>query len=235
MISVILVEDDNDLRESLEDYLRLEGMSVVGVGSGQEFYSKLEGNQFSVAILDIGLPDQSGLVLAQFARENTAMGIIILTALDTVETRVNSYEQGGDLFLSKPVDNKELVAAIKNLAARRQEVPGIHQVEGIEHLWTLRTNDSVIVSPTGVEIPLTYKEFKFLQILIKSDNAYVSRETIQLELYRRSDLSTSQSLDSLVLRLRKKFNEFIRGDAPIKTAYGVGYNFTESANLSETI
>lgn len=123
-IRVIIVEDDRDLRESLVEYLSLDGHDVTGVGSALEFYQALASSTFMIAVMDIGLPDQCGYVMAEFVRRNTPMGIIILTARSSIEDRVNGYRAGGDLYLVKPVDCRELSAAITSLAERQR--PGHH-------------------------------------------------------------------------------------------------------------
>ncbi len=118
---IIFVEDDQDLRESIVQYLEDDGISMTAIGTAHEFISCLDSDTFDVAIIDVGLPDLSGYVLAEYARLKTDLGIIMLTARGKIEARVQGYLAGADLYLVKPVDMNELLAAITNLAKRRTE------------------------------------------------------------------------------------------------------------------
>ena len=109
---VIIVEDDQDLRESLVEFLNLAGHDVSGVGSGLEFYQAIAASSFAIAVVDVGLPDQCGYVITEYIRKNPAMGVIMLTARDAIEDRVRGYDAGADLYMVKPVDSRELGAAI---------------------------------------------------------------------------------------------------------------------------
>ncbi len=117
--TVILVEDDALLRDGLADFLTLSGFSVTAVGDGLSFYRVVAERPFSVAVIDLGLPDQAGEVLVDYTRRNTSSSIVVITARDTLDTRVACYRTGADLFLGKPVEGRELAAAIESLAARR--------------------------------------------------------------------------------------------------------------------
>ena len=103
-VNVILVEDDIDLRDSLVEMLELSGFYTEGVGSAQEFYQALNTVRYDVAVIDLGLPDQSGLKVVEFLRDKTNMGIIILTARTSLNDRILGYDCGADHFFSKPVD-----------------------------------------------------------------------------------------------------------------------------------
>ena len=116
---LILVEDDAGLRGDLVEFLELEGFSVVSCGNALEFFRKLVGQTFGVALIDLGLPDEAGEVLVDYVRRNTTSSIVVLTARDTLETRVQCYRNGADLFLGKPVNCIELATIIRNLLKRR--------------------------------------------------------------------------------------------------------------------
>ena len=117
---VLLVEDDKDLRESLVECLELAGLEVEAAGCAMEFYQILSSADaaFEIAVVDIGLPDQSGFEMTRFLRHNTAMGVIILTARNSIKDRVQGYDSGADLYFVKPIDCLELAAAIRNLSFR---------------------------------------------------------------------------------------------------------------------
>jgi len=126
-INVVLVEDDEDLRDSVVEWLELAGMQVSAVGSAAEFYQVLPKRDFQVAVIDVGLPDQSGHVLAQYLRANTGTAVIMLTARSTIDDKIKGYDSGADLYLVKPVDCRELSAAIVSIAQRVRKFPDRRQ------------------------------------------------------------------------------------------------------------
>jgi DNA-binding response OmpR family regulator len=226
-IKVLVVEDDLDLRDSVVEYLNMAGLAAFGVGTAAEFYHAQISGDWCVAVVDIGLPDQSGYVLVEYIRSNSDMKVIILTARDTVDDRVKGYDSGADLYLIKPVDCRELAAAIVSLAQRQQMRVEQHnsprpQVES----WCLHRNDWSITAPNGASIELTAKEMQFLGLLAETPGKPVTRETLLSKLYLRYDEYTSRSLDSLVRRLRAKIMTASGFSAPIKTAHAVGYCFS---------
>ncbi|TKA97167.1 response regulator transcription factor [Cereibacter changlensis] len=115
---LILVEDDVDLRQGLADYLRLCNFTVEAVGSGSEFHAAMRKASYDVAILDINLPDVSGFELAQSVSSRGGTGVILLTARNSKQDRVRAYQDGADIYLSKPVDSEELALAAWNLGLR---------------------------------------------------------------------------------------------------------------------
>ena len=133
--NILLVEDDTDLRESILRYLALAGLQAKGAASAKEFYLRLDQASFDVVILDIGLPDQSGFVLADYLRQNTGSGIIILTAHSAIQEKVQGYEAGADLYLVKPIEMEELSAAIKSMASRR--TVKLDEPRETPNLWAL--------------------------------------------------------------------------------------------------
>ncbi|NJD90630.1 MAG: response regulator transcription factor, partial [Geobacter sp.] len=145
-ISVIVVEDDPDLCETLVEFLTLSGMEVTGVNSGLEFYKVVAQRNFTVAVLDIGLPDQSGYVLAEYARRNYAMGIIMQTAHGEAEERLKGYESGADVYMIKPVDCRELASAIKNLSLRISGAGNDNSPLVDNNAWRLNTKSWILLT-----------------------------------------------------------------------------------------
>ena len=226
-VSVIVVEDDQMLRESICDYLVLTGFDVEAAGSGLDFYESLKKRDFAVAVIDVGLPDQSGHVLAEYARTNTSMGLVIITANDSIDTRIASYQSGCDLFLAKPVDCRELAAAINSLGSRhrlRLETSSLTE-ENISS-WILERGIRVLVTPHGVRIVMTGKECRLLELLVSVPGETVGREKLLLHLYNDYNESNSRAFDTLLYRLRKKIELHCDSDSPIMTSYSAGYCFS---------
>lgn len=227
-VSVVLVEDDPDLCETLVEFLTLSGMEVTGVNCGLEFYKVMGKNNFSVAVLDVGLPDQSGYVLAEYVRRNYAMGIIILTAHGEAEERLKGYESGADVYMVKPIDCRELASAIKNLTSRIVRIRPDISPPADDGSWQLNTKTWTLLSPNNETIPLTAKEMQFISSLAKSCGEMTRRQHLLTELGYGDDEYANRAMDSLVRRLRRKIETATSAQPPIKTAYTGGYSFSAS-------
>ncbi len=224
---IIIVEDDRDLLENMVKYLRLTGYEVTGAASAHEFYYHLSLQTYVLAILDIGLPDQSGLVLAEYVRNNTNMRIIILTARSTLDDKLAGLKCGADFYLVKPIDCRELAATIANLFARLDMAPAVpeQELQGDSDTlaqWKLERKGWILITPKGDSIKLTSKEFEFMASLSLRSNTIVARRDILKILDYPSTEQASHALESMIYRLRKKIEE-AGCEFPVKTSHGAGY------------
>jgi DNA-binding response OmpR family regulator len=229
---VLVVEDDVWFRKSLVRYLELSGYRTTGVGSALDFYHEIASNEYQIALLDIGLPDQSGHVLSQYLRNNTGMRVIMLTGHSALEDKLEGYSSGADAYLVKPVDFRELVATVANLFSRletgpllQQEVPYAEKMiltqEGSP--WVLDSNGWVLTTPQGVVIELMAKEYEFIVFLDSRKKQIVTRQDIRNALDYPATQQANHALDSMIYRLRKKIEQ-VGGEFPVKNAHGAGYS-----------
>lgn len=230
---VIVVEDNRDFRESMVEYLVLAGLNVTGVESALEFYKSISLQTYLLVILDIGLPDQNGLVLAEYVRNNTDMRIVMLTAQSSLESKISAYQSGADIYLVKPIDFSELSASIHSMLGRLEEQHSSRQeinkaesaLEKGQNQWQLVTSGWTLCSPKGEEIKLTSKEFDLIYQLALVHNSIALRQDILKALdYENNDFG-NRALDALIHRLRRK-NESLNSRIPIKTIHGSGYSFS---------
>lgn len=228
---VLIVEDDTDLRESITLYIEEEGFAVTGVGSVKECHASLEQDTFDVAVIDIGLPDQSGYVLAEELRRSTDLGIIILTALGGIEHRVQGYAIGADLYLVKPVNIRELLAAITSVAKRRLERS--QQARELENVWRLNLTNWHLIAPNKSEVILTGREFDFLHLLALAKGTSVARNRLMTSLHYPNEDCVGRALTELSRRLRKKIKQQTGLECPIHTHHSVGYRFSGSISIIE--
>ncbi|MBN1279692.1 MAG: response regulator transcription factor [Chlorobium sp.] len=226
---IIIVEDDRDFRESIMEYLALAGFEVTGVASALDFYQKIARERYLLVILDISLPDQDGLVLAEYVRKNTDMRIIMLTAQSSQKSKVIAYESGADLYLTKPVDFPELLASITSILGRltvgTSSRPEPEPDNEKQH-WQLQRNDWSMLTPKEEIIQLTAKEFDLIEKLASLPNQVVERQVLLKALDYENDEFGNRSLDALIHRLRRK-KDGLSCRIPIKTAHGSGYCFSE--------
>ncbi len=231
-IRVVLVEDDEDLRSALASFLKMTGFSVASEGTALGFYDRLAREAFDVAIIDLSLPDMNGTRLVEFMRARTDSAVIVLTATHDIDSRVSSYQSGADLFMGKPIDTRELVAAIHSLSARRKKTgPAASTPVSVEETWRLVQSSRILKTPDGASIELTGIEVRVLELLAAARQKVVKHELLAEELYGRVDDSAKKALDSAVGRLRRKIAQ--SGAAvPIQTSYSVGYSFAASILIS---
>lgn len=217
-LRVVLVDDEADFREPVSRYLGKTGMIVQGVESIEQLYQLLPKFLPKVIVLDINLPGQSGLEAVHSLRQETSAGLVMVTARGNVDDRIRGLTEGADSYFGKPVDLRELEAAIRSLAAR---------VDALNpDIWTFDRQRWLLRSPTGEEVELTSDEYRLIQGLTERPGETVDRDSLLLSMNKSPRASEDRRLDVLVSRMRAKFGN--RKDAlPIKSVRGVGYVFSK--------
>lgn len=208
---LILVEDDDDLRQGLVEYLQLRGFEVAEASSGLEFQRMVAHESYDVAILDVNLPDISGFDLArQLVVASSGIGIILLTARRAREDRIHGYDRGADLYFTKPVDSEELTLAATNLARRiRHERSVLTPAPPAPHVkvsgnWTLDRTLRTLTAPEGATLHLSGRESMLLEFLAHRKDTLVARADV-LEVYADAGTDpTSRRFDVAFARLRLK-------------------------------
>ena len=226
--SAVLVEDSDTVRETLTAFLQDMGFAVTAVNSGLAYYQELAHRAFTIAVIDLGLPDQAGEILVEYTRQNTASGIVVVTAQDRMEARIDAFQAGADLFFSKPVDLRELTAAIGNLVKRKLEKQNAVarrtlSAESVP-VWTLLTRERALRTPQGEVLELTAMEFKLLRLLM-AQGGTVTRTHLMAELYQNENSSAGRAVETLIHRTRHRIATETHLRPPILTHHGVGYIF----------
>lgn len=222
---IIVAEDETDLRVPLIERLEIEGFEVDGARSALEFYRALAGSWYNIAIIDTGLPDESGLALAAWLSAKGGAGIILLVDGDDVGARIDGFKNGADLILTKPVDADELVHAVYSLGRRiaRGEMP---RDEPVAAQWFFDPAHWTLQAPEGQVVKLTGVEMKFITRLFVQPGVATARNELRTELGYRHDKAGDQNLDALVRRLRRRIEDLTARPAPIQTVHGQGYVFS---------
>jgi DNA-binding response OmpR family regulator len=216
--SLILVEDNERLREELENYLRDEGFDVRGVDGGQTLNQALLERRADVLILDLNMAGEDGISIAKRMRiSSPEVGIVMLTARVQSIDKQNGYQSGADVYMTKPARPAELVAALRNLLARL--APQVKQTQ-----WILDTTLLSIRFQQTTSIALTIAEAKLLKTLALN-NACVELEELQLVLDHQSEDAAKNKLrlEVLISRLRSKLSPYMGEFNPIKSVRGRGY------------
>lgn len=224
---ILLVEDDPDLSSTIADYLSDEGMEVERAPDGASARRRLARGGFDLVVVDLGLPDESGLDLTRHVRSTTQAGIVILTGRGDPVDRVVGLEIGADDYLGKPVHLRELLARIRSVLRRTTTSAGTPPAAGDTILafadWTLDCGRRKLMKTDGVDITLSAAEFELLRVLALHAQRVLSRDQLLDMTRHRSAGPFDRSIDVMVGKLRRKIEENPREPTLIKTVHGAGY------------
>ncbi|MBS4099427.1 MAG: response regulator transcription factor [Sulfuricella sp.] len=227
MIRIVVVEDEQELREEIVSFLKMSGYAAAGVGDGAALDRHLQGRACDIVVLDVGLPGEDGYSIA--ARLHTAqpLGIIMLTARDQVDSRVQGLKSGADVYLVKPVDLTELAANVDSLYRRIAPLQRLGTAAAsADDEWLLDSTEWCITAPAGQSMELTATEYRFVLKLAEARGALVSREEIVTALGHSYTYFDNRRIDSMMTRLRRKSESELGFELPIKTARAAGFAFT---------
>jgi len=237
-VRIALVEDDQDLRQSTEEYLALAGYRVWGAGSAEAFYRRFAADPVDVVVLDIGLPGEDGLGVAALLKSNPHVAIIILSARDGLGDRLSGLRAGADRYLVKPVNLAELAAnidAVTKRLASSDARPALELPRPVlsqsDSQWQLNLQSWRLTAPSGKTLLLTAREFSLLHRLIKVQGQAVPKKELAEEIFGQRIANAADRLNVLITRLRKKAADALGDPLPIKTAHQIGYAFTAPAHL----
>lgn len=214
-VHILVVDDQAELLQLVASALEREGHIVTSVRTAAAATARLHAETFDVIVLDLGLPDGSGIDVCRNARDNEIVTpILILTARAAVEQRVEGLDAGADDFLAKPFAVAELRARVRALGRRR----GIPAAQTWSHGSVVLDFPKRRATVDGREVPITAKEWRILDVLAMARGRLVPRASILEEVWREGDISAAASLDVLMTRIRKKL-----GSDAVRTVRGEGY------------
>ena len=226
--NILVIEDEPDIRKNLEYNLGREGFIVSSEASLSDAEKKLENNNdFSLIILDLMLPDGSGLDLCKKIKGNPgteSIPIIILTAKDDEVDRVVGFELGADDYVTKPFSVRELILRIKAVLKRGQKKEDV--VEVGRQFGDLSIDvESHEVHVNNNQIDLTALEFRLLRQLVERRGRVQSRDQLLSDVWGYSSEVTTRTVDTHIKRLREKLGPMGKY---VQTIRGVGYKFSRS-------
>lgn len=229
--NLLVVDDDPELRELIQAYLEQQGFHVACVESGEAMDAYLAEHDVDLLILDLMLPGEHGLSIAQRMKKHSNLPIIIVSAQGEDVDRIVGLEVGADDYLSKPFNPRELLARVRAVLRRSQT--GGSASEDIEAaqfgVFALDTNAHRLTK-NGDTVPLTSGEFDLLAILVSHPNKVLDRDRI-LDLLTGAERSPfDRSIDVRVTRLRSKIEPDPAQPVYIRTIWGKGYMFCPSGN-----
>lgn len=228
--SILVVDDDNDIRMLLASFLEAHGFSVAKARDGAEMRAHLGKRSFDLCILDLMLPGQDGIELCRQLRQGSTMPIIMLTARAEETDRIVGLEIGADDYVTKPFNPRELLARVRAVLRRAGSLvpaaggaPSVraYQFEG----WTLSLERRELTNPAGVLVDLSTGEFDLLQAFLEAPNRVLTREHLLDAARSQPDAVFDRAIDVQVSRLRKKIEPGESRSPLIRTVRGAGYMF----------
>ena len=224
--SVILVEDNERLREELVHYLSEEGFSARGVDSGEDLNRALEQQLADILVLDLNMAQEDGLsITRRIRRALPGLGVIILTGRVRSMERLEGYLSGADVYLTKPTRPDELSAVIRNLFARLAPPKYVEQ-------WQLDMALMVLITPAGGQIALTSTEARLLKVLALHGHCIEhSALAWQVGDPEQSEAVNKARIEVAVSRLRRKLRQHAGARDCIKCQRHVGYQLGIAVTL----
>jgi len=218
MSKVLVVEDDIELCQLIAEVLVLEGYQVTCVHCGESALHYIEKNPVDLVLLDVMLPQLSGLQVARRICQRFATPILMLTALNDESSMLDGYQAGADQYVAKPFKVPELLTRIKAIFRR----------VGLEKQ---RQNNGLAEGSFGEAIsglPFTGTEAELLSYLIRNEGMVISKAQLQIEVLKKELSPFDRNLDMHISNLRRKLVEAGLSKQHIKTVRGKGYSFVSS-------
>ncbi len=217
MAAILVVDDEAKIREFIGIFLMAEGFCVLEAANGASALAVINRENIDLVVLDVMLPDISGMEVCRKIRETSDVPIIFLTALTDDDNYLVAYGSGGDGYMTKPVKASILVASVKRMLARvnNRELPA-------RGLYINETSHQVFVDQK--EVSLAPKEYELLVLLYNNRGRVLTRSYLLDNIWNYSFEGISRVVDAHVKKLRKKLGPYA---GSIKTIISVGYKFEE--------
>jgi len=218
MAKILLVEDDKAISRVVKEALEAEHHLVDSCFDGRSALDYIKSFEYDLIILDIQLPDLSGVDLCKSYRRKSTGPVLMLTGMNRIEDKVEGLESGADDYLTKPFDMRELVARVKSQLRRSEGAKDKVLKAGRISLDT----ESRIVSRDGNELALTPREFDVLEFFLRHPNQVIGPDALLKRVWHSDSEASPHAVYNCLNRLRKNIDPKDK-ESLIKTIHGVGY------------
>jgi two-component system alkaline phosphatase synthesis response regulator PhoP len=224
---ILLVEDETSLSETIRLNLELEGYHVTPVDDGRKALKVFKEARYDLILLDVMLPGIDGFSICQSIRlENNEIPILMLTAKNTSQDKIEGLKTGADDYLTKPFNLEELLLRIANLLRRSQRKENESPNKCVINNRNVDFVSHEVIKPEGEKIMLTKKEALLLKLLVERKNEVVSREHILETVWGYDIYPSTRTIDNFIVTFRKYFETDPSNPRLFLSVRGVGYKFT---------
>lgn len=236
MQNILIVDDDPRICRLLQRYLEHEGYRIYTASDGKEMRLRLTEAEVNLILLDIRLPDEDGFTLVKELRTLPNLAIIMVTGKDDPLDKVLGLELGADDYVTKPFNDRELLARVRSVLRRTSQQNPVSEVAPTRTVacfagWRLDLAAHELSSPEGSRVFLTTREFQLLVALVEHAQQVLSRDSILDLLAGRDWTPIDRSIDVLIAKLRKKLGDDAFHPDLIKTVRGIGYKLGSPVEL----
>jgi len=229
MAKILVVDDEQNMRTGLKDNLEFEGYEVETANDGEQGLKKILDNSYNLILLDVMMPKKSGLDVCRDARKaGITTPVILLTAKGEEIDKVLGLELGADDYVTKPFSLRELLARIKAVLRRGEDMNLSQPNNSTIKIGRLEINfTSYNASEHGEPVQLSHKEFEIIHFLWKKKNSTVSRDDLLTEIWGYDESPTTRTVDNFILKLRQKIEKDSNHPQIILTVHGIGYKLID--------
>lgn len=225
--TILIVDDDRDIRSLLADYLDSNGYTTVTAADGIAMRAALEQHAIDLIVLDLNLPGEDGLTLCRNLRHTSILPVIMLTARSEPLDRILGLEMGADDYLPKPFEPRELLARIRSVLRRTQQSAAVAEADQVQLMkfagWTLDVIARHLIAPDETIVALSGAEYRMLHIFLTHPNQILNRDHLLNITHGRDADPFDRSIDIQISRIRQKLREDARSPRIIKTVRNGGY------------
>ena len=223
MDKILIVDDENDIAESISDILEDEGYETVIANDGNTAISLVKEEDFDLILLDVMMPDISGTEVCAAIRNLTSCPIIFVTAKTNLTSKLVGFEVGADDYITKPFINEELVARVKAHLRRDKRTLENKKKNTIEIGEIKLNKESFEVFKNGKPVMLSTKEFELLRYLMENAGIVLSKDQIYQSVWKNNygDIGT------VAVNIKSLRNKLDQDEKYIKTIWGMGYKFVK--------
>ncbi len=247
---ILIVDDDEDIRDLLRQYLERNGFRVSTAAGGRQMRQVLANGLVDLIVLDLMMPVEDGLLLCRelTSRTDHAIPILMLTAKNEEADRILGLEMGADDYLTKPFASRELLARIRAILRRTRMLPKQVKLDHAKHIlsfgcWIVDTHAHHLIDASGAMVSLSGAEYRLLKVFLDHPQRVLTRDQLLNLTQNREAELFDRSIDILVSRLRKRLRlsstPMPQGDASefeyIKTMRSEGYLFTSAVHVVDDI
>lgn len=228
--SILLVEDEENLHETLKLNLELEGYETTSAFDGVEAIKAVHKEYFDLVILDIMLPEMDGISVMETIRvSNLEMPVLMLSARSSSADKVLGLKKGADDYMTKPFDLEELLLRVEKLIKKNKKLNEKTSIGDIYSFGghTVDFKSQAATLQNGTTIELSKKEAMLLKLLLENKNEVVTREKILQTVWGYNVYPTTRTIDNFILNFRKYFETDSRNPQFFHSVRGVGYKYSE--------